>query len=181
MAEALWQHMKLQKVWVGWSQKEQKSDKVPAVRRVEMRTLSLWEVYNHEDRIDLERSLPIDSRTNVGSATSRQLFGCKVHSLSRSLWPSGIGSHLGRNRLWVRFLAVSDIYSMFIEPTITWGSDGLTQKLCWKKKWDQRWRILDKIDICYLLCSKGISSARESQQDLLAKHWGDNEQFVIDI
>ena len=26
------------------------------------------------------------------------------------LWPSGIGSRLGRNRLWVRFLAVSDIY-----------------------------------------------------------------------
>ena len=37
-----------------------------------------------------------------------------------SLWPSGIGSRLGRNRLWVRFLAVSDIYLMFIEPTITW-------------------------------------------------------------
>ena len=53
-----------------------------------------------------------------------------------SLWPSGIGSRLGRNRLWVRFLAVSDIYPMFIEPKITWslrgslGTYGLTQKLC---------------------------------------------------
>ena len=59
---------------------------------------------------------------------------------SQSLWPSGIGSHLGRNRLRVRFLAVSDIYPMFIdiEPTITWdpsgslGTYGLTQKLCKK-------------------------------------------------
>ena len=41
----------------------------------------------------------------------------KVEHLS--LWPSGIGSRLGRNRLWVRFLAGSDIYPMFIEPTIT--------------------------------------------------------------
>ena len=54
-----------------------------------------------------------------------------------SLWPSGIGVRLGRNRLWVRFLAVSDIYPMFIEPTITLqslrgslGTYGLTQKLC---------------------------------------------------
>ena len=36
-----------------------------------------------------------------------------------SLWSSGIGSRLGRNRLLVRFLAMSDIYPMFIEPTIT--------------------------------------------------------------
>ena len=26
------------------------------------------------------------------------------------LWSSGIGAHLGRNRLWVRFLAMSDVY-----------------------------------------------------------------------
>ena len=43
-----------------------------------------------------------------------------------SLWPSGIGSRLGRNRLWVRFLAVSDIYPMFIEPTITWVPSGFS-------------------------------------------------------
>ena len=42
------------------------------------------------------------------------------------MWPSGIGSHLGRNRLWVRFLAVSDIYPMFTEPTITWVSSGFS-------------------------------------------------------
>ena len=43
-----------------------------------------------------------------------------------TLWPSGIGSCLGRNRLWVRFLAVSDIYPMFIEPTITWVLSGFS-------------------------------------------------------
>ena len=57
-----------------------------------------------------------------------------------SLWPSGIGSRLGRNRLWARFLAVSDIYSMFIEPTITWVPSGfsgyiwLDTKIVLKKK-----------------------------------------------
>ena len=52
-----------------------------------------------------------------------------------SLWPSGIGSRLGRNRLWVRFLAVSDIYPMFIEPTITWvPSDLWVHKNCVKTK-----------------------------------------------
>ena len=45
---------------------------------------------------------------------------------SPSLWPSGIGSRLGRNRSWVRFLAVSDIYPMFIEPTITWVPSGFS-------------------------------------------------------
>ena len=58
-----------------------------------------------------------------------------------SLWPSGIGSRVGWNRLWARFLAVSDIYPIFIEPTITWVPSGfsgyigygLTQKLCLKK------------------------------------------------
>ena len=34
-------------------------------------------------------------------------------------WPSEIGSRLGQNRLWVRFLAVSDVYPMFIELAIT--------------------------------------------------------------
>ena len=50
-----------------------------------------------------------------------------MHSsnLLNRLWSSGIGSSLERNRLWVWFLAVSDIYPMFIEPTITWVSSGL--------------------------------------------------------
>ena len=43
-----------------------------------------------------------------------------------SLWRSGIGSRLGRNRSWVRFLTVSDIYPMFIEPTITWVLSGFS-------------------------------------------------------
>ena len=46
--------------------------------------------------------------------------------LCPSLWHSGIGCRLGRNRLWFRFLAVSDIYPMFIEPTITWVSSGFS-------------------------------------------------------
>ena len=50
-----------------------------------------------------------------------------------SLWPSGIGSRLGRNMLWVRFLAVSDIYPMFIEPTITWVPSGLWVHMAWHK------------------------------------------------
>ena len=53
-----------------------------------------------------------------------------------SLWPSGIGSHLGWNRLWVRFLAKSDIYPMFIHGSFRGSLGtyyGLTQKLCWKK------------------------------------------------
>ena len=55
-----------------------------------------------------------------------------------SLWPSGIGSRLGRNQ--VRFLAVSYIYPMFIEPTITWVPSGfsgyiwLDTKIVLKKK-----------------------------------------------
>ena len=40
--------------------------------------------------------------------------------INLSLWPSGININLGRNRLRVRFLAVSDIYPIFIEPTITY-------------------------------------------------------------
>ena len=47
-------------------------------------------------------------------------------SQGASLWPSGIGSCLGRNRLSVRFLAVSDIYPVFIEPTITWVPSGFS-------------------------------------------------------
>ena len=57
-----------------------------------------------------------------------------------SLWPSGIGSCLWRIGLWVRFLTVSDIYPMFLDPTtITWVPSGfsgyiwLDTTLCLKK------------------------------------------------
>ena len=43
-----------------------------------------------------------------------------------SLWPSGSDSRLGRNRLWVRFLEVSDIYPMFKEPMITQVPSGFS-------------------------------------------------------
>ena len=71
-------------------------------------------------------------------------------NLCPSLWPSGIGSRLGRNRLWVRFLAVSDIYPMFIEPTITWVPSGfpgyiwLDTKIVFKKKNLSEIRLLSK-------------------------------------
>ena len=44
-------------------------------------------------------------------------FLLPVHiAICPSLWHSGVGSRLGRNRLWVRFLAVSDIY-----PHVQWA------------------------------------------------------------
>ena len=43
-----------------------------------------------------------------------------LNSIYPSLWPSGIGTHLGRNRLRVQVLAVSDTYRLFIELTIAW-------------------------------------------------------------
>ena len=51
----------------------------------------------------------------------------------------GIGAHLGRNRLRVRVLAVSNTYLMFLEPTVipvlsgSLGTYGLIQKLCLKE------------------------------------------------
>ena len=88
--------------------------------------------------------------TNIGS---HQMISdnCKHLKLAfcPSLWPSGIGSRLGRNRLWVRFLAVSDIYPMFIEPTITWVPSGFSEyiwldtKIVLKKKKNyQEWHPL---------------------------------------
>ena len=55
-----------------------------------------------------------------------EIINLELDTKIPSLWPSGIGSRLGRNRLRVRFLAVSDIYPMFIEPTITWVPLGFT-------------------------------------------------------
>ena len=60
-----------------------------------------------------------------------------TYNKKEKLWPSVIGTHLGRNRSWVQFLAVSDIYPMFVEPSIPWvrsGFCGYIQKLCWKKR-----------------------------------------------
>ena len=92
---------------------------------------------------DFADSLPSSPRFQSHMPTHSGHKPCKsfpLCSMNPSLWPSGIGSRFRRNRLWVRFLAVSDIYPMFIEPTITWvpsgflGTYGLTQKLCLKKK-----------------------------------------------
>ena len=68
-----------------------------------------------------------------------------------SLWPSGISMHLGRNRLWVQFLAVSDIYPMFIQPTITWVPSGfsgyiwLDTKIVLKKKKTENYKIFNEL------------------------------------
>ena len=50
-----------------------------------------------------------------------------------SLWPSGISSRLGRNRLRVRFQAMSDIYPMFIEPTDLGPFEVLWVHMAWHK------------------------------------------------
>ena len=57
---------------------------------------------------------------NASNESWVRLIIVKMDIPTPSMWPSGIGSHFGQNRLRVRFLAVSDIYPMFIEPTITW-------------------------------------------------------------
>ena len=63
-----------------------------------------------------------------------------TYNNKEKLWPSVIGTHVGRNRSRVQFLAVSDIYPMFIEPTITWVPSGfcgyiwLDTKIVLKKK-----------------------------------------------
>ena len=53
---------------------------------------------------------------NIHISSTRILT--EIEMVIASLWPSGIGSRLGRNRLWVRFLAVSDIYPMFLEAYV---------------------------------------------------------------
>ena len=48
------------------------------------------------------------------------------------LWLGGlVGSapSMGRYMLWVRFMAVSDIYPMLIEPTITWAPLGFSRHI----------------------------------------------------
>ena len=61
-----------------------------------------------------------------------------------SLWPSGIGSHLGRNRLWVRFLAKSDIYPMFncSFSLITWVLSGFSGYIWLDAKIDFKKRMV---------------------------------------
>ena len=87
---------------------------------------------------------------------------------------SGIGSRLGRNRLWVRFLAVSDIFPMFIEPTITWVPSGfsgyiwLDTKIVLKKKKKkledlgilQYSQDYEQVKETYAVCSGSVSGHR---------------------
>ena len=65
-------------------------------------------------------------RFKMSESRHCHISACSYWYECLSLWPSGIGSRLGRNRLWVRFLAVSDIYPMFIEPTINWVPSGFS-------------------------------------------------------
>ena len=73
-----------------------------------------------------------------------------------SLWPSGIDYRLGRNRLWVRFLVVSDIYSMFIEPTITWVPSGfsgyiwLDTKIVFKKPVKKTFANIQHLNLAHI-------------------------------
>ena len=76
------------------------------------------------------------------------------------LWPSGVGSRLGRNRLWVRFLAVSDIYPMFIEPTIILGS--LRGYLHWvHMAWHKN--CVKKDSFSYNICQSDQSYTKSDQ------------------
>ena len=98
---------------------------------------------------------------------AKLLWGAQKILYCPSLWPSGIGSRLGRNRLWVRFLAVSEIYPMFIEPTITWVPSGfsgyiwLDTKIVLKKSYikNSTWFIYSEIFLhTDIMCTVGTGS-----------------------
>ena len=54
----------------------------------------------------------------------------KFNRIMLSLWPRGIGTRLGRNRLWAWWRIPGSVgyisYPMFIEPTITWVPSGFS-------------------------------------------------------
>ena len=104
-------------------------------------------------------------------------------------------SRMGRIRLWVRFLAVSDIYPMFIEPMITWVSSGFSGYIwldtkqkkciyiyswkrnfpvnptcCWMIKYDQR--ILFNNLISLLLVDPPETDDRSSRS-FVTSDWDD--------
>ena len=62
----------------------------------------------------------------------------RLHIRHCGMWPSGIGAHMGWNRLWV--LAVFDTYPMFIKPTITRVQSGFSGYI-----WLDRKIVLTKI------------------------------------
>ena len=92
----------------------------------------------------LSPSLSLSLSLYLSRALSLSLYYLSFDH-SPSLWPSGIDSRLGRNRLWVRFLAVSDIYPMFIEPTITWILSGFSGYIWLDTKIVLKKMCLDKI------------------------------------
>ena len=94
------------------------------------------------------------------------------------------------DRLWVRFLVVSDSYPMFIEPTITWVPSGFsgyiwldTKILLTKKKkkrqlshskkwwnWFLHLEIRHLTSICWTVKSRKVSSLRTEINDLVPVH-----------
>ena len=110
-------------------------------------------------------------------------------------WPSGIGSRLGQNSLWVWFLAVSDIYPMFIELTITWVPSGfsgyiwLEQKLCLKKLlWGRFWvpneANKNSMNLCRLILTHMITSNHNELSKWTGwgwRMWNDPEWIMNDI
>ena len=54
-----------------------------------------------------------EKKMKLASMYTFECSGIMENWISHKLRPSGIGSRSRRNRLWVRFLAVSDIYSRF--------------------------------------------------------------------
>ena len=91
-------------------------------------------------KINSQKYKIISEPLNISIASSEALFNLIDHCankkqrlnrrdtfmiLATETWIRHCG-RWGRNRLWVRFLAVSDIYPRFIEHSITWVPSGFS-------------------------------------------------------
>ena len=104
------------KVWYGWLANWIQKDVLDEPSQVNINGQSNHEGTNNRTWRDVslkEMKPEFDEE--------QRSFYKQVHP---SLWPSGIGSPLGQNRLWVQFLAVSDIYPIFIEATLLGSLQG---------------------------------------------------------
>ena len=72
------------------------------------------------------RRKSICGRSDERGQTVPCVGSCMLSPKNPSLWPSGIGSRLGRNRLWVDSWQCRIYIPTFIEPTITWAPSGFS-------------------------------------------------------
>ena len=76
-------------------------------------------------RFKIQENVIIQSIICTGLQNAEGLTPLLNYSIEcPSLRPNGIGAHLGRNRLWVRFLVVSDIYIAYDYPPVSSGFSG---------------------------------------------------------